>query len=223
MPISLRSAALPALILAVALPLFATAPASAGSISSVPSFGFTTSGQIGSSGITGFNSISYQSQADPIWGTTGSRYLGKFLVGPLPEGLSTTYADTPFSISVLPAALQVNDTWYKDGLQPIVLTGRLNGMITGTSYSNVVASFDPVSPWVDIVKGGVPDNQTFLAGTGPFLIKAGGTTDATMNWSLIPTSASPVPVPEPTAFMVIASGLTIGLVARRRKANRFNA
>lgn len=222
MPYSLRSAALPAIILALALPFFATNSATAGSISSVPSFGFTTSGQIGSSGITGFNTISYQSQADPIWGTTGSRYLGKFLVGPLPEGISTTYANTPFSISVLPAALQVNDTWYKDGLQPVVLTGRLNGMITGTSYSNVVASFDPVSPWVDIVNGGVPGNQTFLAGTGPFLVAAGGTTDATMNWALIP-SASPVPVPEPTAFMIIASGLTVGLVARRRKTNRFQA
>ena len=221
MPKSLRSAALSLIILAVAFPVIATSSLSAGAIASVPSFGFTTSGQIGSSGITGFNTISYQSQADTIWGTTGNRYLGKFLVGPLPEGLSTTYADTPFSISVLPAALQVDDVWYKNDLQPIVLTGRLNGSITGTTYSNVVASFDPVSPWVDIVKGGVPGNQTFLAGTGPVLVSAGTTTDAYMNWALVP-SASPVPVPEPTTFMIIASGLTIGLLARKRRAHLFD-
>jgi len=216
---SLKRAALRATFLTIAFQFIAITGLPAGSISSVPSFGFTTSGQIGTDGVSGFNTISYQSQPDTIWGTTGNRFLGKFLVGPLPDGITTTYTNTPFSISVLPSALQVNDIWYKNDLQPVVLKGRLNGMISGTTYSNVVASFDPVSPWVDIVKGGIPGNQTFLAGTGPFLISPNGTTDANMNWALI-GSPSPVPVPEPTAFMIIASGLAVGLISKRRRAGR---
>jgi hypothetical protein len=215
----LKITALPTILFSIAFHFTTCSSLQAGSIASVPSFGFTTSGQVGNEGVSGFNTISYQSQPDPIWGTTGNRFLGKFLVGPLPDGISTTYTNTPFSISVLPSALQVNDVWYRDDLQPVVLKGRLNGMITGTGYSNVVASFDPVSPWVDVVKGGVPGNQTFLAGTGPFLISPNGTTDASLNWALV-GSASPVPVPEPTTLLIIASGFAFGLISQRRRNGR---
>lgn len=186
----------------------------AAAISSVPSYGFTTSGQIGSEGISGINALSYRSQTDPIWGTTGTRYLGQFLVAPLPNGVTTTYKDTPFSISILPAGLQVNDTWYTQNLQPIVLKGTLNGSMTGNNYSNVVATFDPVDPWVDIVQGGIPGYQTFLSGVGPFVVNPGGTTDVSMNWLLV---ANPVPVPEPSTLVVIASGLSLAWVARKRQ------
>lgn len=181
------------------------------------SFGFTTSGQIGSEGVTGFSAISFRSQADPIWGTTGTRYLGQFLTAPMPPGLTTTYNNTSFSISLLPVGLQLDGTWYTQNLQPIVLKGRLNGSITGSDYSNVVATFDPVNPWVDIVQGGVPGSTTFLSGIGPFVIKSNGTTDASMSWLTL-ANPSPVPVPEPTTLAIFASGLVIAWAARRKQA-----
>lgn len=182
----------------------------------VTSFGFTTSGQIGSEGVTGFNAISFKSQADPIWGTTGSRYLGQFLSAPMPPGVSTTYNNTPFSISLLPLGIQYNDTWYTSSLQPVVLKGRLNGTVSGAEYSSVVASFDPVNPWADIVQGGLPNANTFLSGIGPILLKGGSTTDATMTWQPVANPA-PVPVPEPSTIAIFASGLAIAWLGRSRR------
>jgi hypothetical protein len=180
------------------------------------SFGFTTSGQIGTDGVTGFNAISFRSQADPIWGTTGTRYLGQFLTAPLPPGVTTTYNNTSFSISLLPVGLQLDGNWYTQNLQPVVLKGRLNGTLNGSDYSNVVASFDPVNPWVDIVQGGLSGSTTFLSGVGPFVIKSAGTTDATMSWLTL-ANPSPVPVPEPTTLAIFASGMAIAWAARRRQ------
>jgi len=179
---------------------------------SATSFGFTTSGQIGSEGVTGFNALSFRSQTDPVWGTTGARYLGQFLTAPLPPGLTTTYKDTPFSISILPVGLNYNDTWYTSDLQPVVLKGKLNGTLTGGGYSNLVATFDPVDPWVDVVKSGISGAETFLSGVGPFLIGGLGTTNAMMNWAVV----SAAPVPEPSTLMVIGSGLTLLCLARRK-------
>ena len=206
---------LSALILAASFSL----TSQAGIISDpVTSFGFTTSGQVGLDGVTGFNAISYKSQANPIWGTTGSRYLGQFLTSPLPPGMSTTYTNTPFSISILPTGLQLNSNWYTSNLQPIVLKGRLNGSITGTDYSSVVASVDP---WVDIVQGGLPDNRTFLSGIGPFVVNSAATTNVTMSWLTL-ANPSAVPVPEPSTLAVLVSGISLAWMARRRqlKLNR---
>jgi hypothetical protein len=180
---------------------------------SAPSLGFTTSGQVSSEGVTGFNALSFKSQTDPVWGSTGARYIGQFLTGPLPPGLTTTYNDTPFSISILPAGLNYEDTWYTKDLQPIVLKGKLNGTLTGTGYSSVVATFDPIDPWVDIVKGGIPGAETFLSGIGPFLINGQGVTNAMINWAIVAAA----PVPEPSTLMVIGSGLTLVCLARRQR------
>ncbi|MFM1801751.1 MAG: hypothetical protein RJA81_1103 [Planctomycetota bacterium] len=190
-----------------------TKPLQAASMSSVPSLGFTTSGQIGSEGITGINALSFKSQNDPVWGTTGTRYLGQFLVAPLPNGVTTSYNNTPFSVSILPLGLQVNDIWYTN-TEPIVLKGRLNGTVTGNTYSSLVATFDPVDPWVDIVQGGVPNYQTFLTGVGPFLVNPDNSTQVSMNWMLV---ENVVPVPEPSTIIVISSGLSLFWVARRKQ------
>jgi len=180
---------------------------------SAPSLGFTTSGQIGTEGVSGFNALSFLSQSQPIWGTTGSRYLGQFISAPLPPGVTTTYQNTPFSISILPTGLNYEDTWYTKDLQPIVLKGRLNGTLSAGGFSNIVASFDPIDPWVDIVKGGIKGTETFLTGIGPFLVGGAGSTNVMMNWALLTAS----PVPEPSTLVVIASGLTLACFARRRR------
>jgi hypothetical protein len=135
--------------------------------------------------------------------------------------MSTTYTNTPFSISILPTGLQLNSNWYTSNLQPIVLKGRLNGSITGTDYSSVVASFDPVDPWVDIVKGGISDNRTFLSGIGPFVVNSAATTNVTMSWLTL-ANPSAVPVPEPSTLAVLVSGISAAWMARRRqrKLNR---
>lgn len=186
----------------------------AAAISSSPSLGLTTSGQIGSEGISGINALSYISQTDTAWGTTGTRYLGQFLMAPLPNGVTTTYNNTPFSISILPAGLNVDDTWYTQNLEPVVLKGTLNGSVVAGGYSSVVATFNPVDPWVDIVQGGVPGYQTFLTGVGPFIVNSNGTSNVSMNWMMV---ANPVPVPEPSTLIVVTSGLSLVWVARKRR------
>lgn len=120
---------------------------------------YTTSGQINSTGVTGspgvisFNSI----QNDPTTNTSNSFNtpsdfsLGQFVVAKLPDGQSTTYTNTPFSITFL--VNTVNGTAPNPNQTPIVVTGELNGTVTGSGQSNVEATFDPIT------------KSTFLTGT----------------------------------------------------------
>jgi PEP-CTERM motif len=82
----------------------------------------------------------------------------------------------------------------------------------------VVASFDPVDPWVDIIQGGIPNTKTFLSGIGPFILNTAGITDVTMSWMTL-LSPTVVPVPEPSTLAVISSGLMLAWIARRRSRN----
>lgn len=194
---------------------------------------YTTSGQIDpTTGVTGTNVISYvplhSGNSVNLHSGQTNAGLGNFVVSPLADGVETVYKNTPFQISFLPASFNDDTTVSNDA--PVVLTGSLNGVVSGGSTSTVQASFDPIA------------NSSFAlgnAGTGNFALPTGslllapstsnsGTTSAQ---ALITFSAGngdgpggEKPVPEPSTialFLTTIGGLGLRrYVQERRRTSR---
>lgn len=203
-------------------------------------FSYSTSGQIdpntgvSGEGVTGINVISFDSVPLDSQGKAGNSFvtptsfsLGSFRVSPLPEGQSTTYTNTPFSITFLPQSVNGDPI---SGATPVVLKGLLNGTVTGSGQSDVIATFTPQGSTTD------PNNDPFAFG---FKTETGNSTYANTlrilsdKVALVPSTSNgglttvqgqvlstASPIPEPTTialFLTAAAGL--GLRQRlRRKA-----
>ena len=154
----------PVLVLALAL------PAAADTMSN-PLISYSTSGAIGSAGVTGFDAVSFQSAtAIPAPGPT-SISLGDFQVAALPSGVATTYANTPFTITFLPYQSSTAGS-------PLVLQGTLNGTVNG-STSNIVATFSNLpgnSLTEQFQAGSYAGNLTLAAAQNP--LSSGGASSA---------------------------------------------
>jgi len=168
---------------------------------------YGTAGAIDLQGITGSNVVSYVPITNAAIDPASNVPLGAFQVTSLPSDQVTTYNNTPFNITFVPSAFDNKPLGASD---PIMLTGHLNGTITGSYQSNVKVSFDP------------PTNPSFAfgAGTGTLnLLKddqkllvpssAGGTT--TLEASIAPTQ---VPAPEPSTIALFLS--TVGGLGLRK-------
>jgi hypothetical protein len=133
-----------------------------------PTITYDTSGAVSTTGITGsnvisfvpitFNSASTSSSTTPSSNTFTSPSnfsLGYFQVGQLDPGVSTTYNNTPFSITL--HFDTVNGATPTPNATPITITGVLNGKVTGSDNSGVTASFN--TP-VNTPASGVTVNST---------------------------------------------------------------
>jgi hypothetical protein len=181
---------------------------------------YTTSGQIDpKTGVSGTNVISYVplqsgNSVDSSTGVTNAG-LGNFVITGEP-GKTTTYTNTPFQINFLPAMYGSDATVANDS--PVVLTGTLNGVVSGSSTSTVTANFSPVA------------NNTFslgtAGGTGNFSLPAGSLLLAPSTSNDGKTSAQGLinftagsgpgeaPVPEPSTIALFLT--TIGGLGLRR-------
>ena len=75
---------------------------------------YTTSGQVDTTtGVTGTNVVSFVplSSGNSVDLSTGQTNagLGNFVISPLADGVTTTYTNTPFQISFLPASYGSTD------------------------------------------------------------------------------------------------------------------
>ena len=127
---------------------------------------YTTSGQVDTTtGVSGTNVISYVplqsgNSVDSGPGTTNAG-LGNFVITPLASGTTTSYANTPFQISFLPSSFAGDTSVGND--TPVVVTGTLNGVVSGASTSTVEATVNSIT-----------NNQfslgTVAGGTGTFTL-----------------------------------------------------
>jgi hypothetical protein len=179
---------------------------------------YSTAGSIDTSvGVTGANVISFV-PTPPPGGTSPSTTvdassnlpLGSFEVAALPAGKTTTYNDTPFSITFLPS--QFSGIALTDP-NPVTIKGMLSGTISGPYQSTVEATFNPITSGPFQLAGAsstlsILDNQKLLVPSS-----AGGTT--TVEGVITTVGGLPEsPVPEPSTIALFLS--TVGGLGLRR-------
>jgi hypothetical protein len=174
---------------------------------------YTTFGDIGTTAGTPIGNFDF----NPTSGTLlppGVFTLGSFVARALPDGAGLTYTNMPFYINVM---LQPQDTSGSGTpVRPSELSiqGVLNGKITGTLSSDVVATVTSVTqvgsipPPFDLSAFGVLGPQT-LAPSG---INGG----VTSLMGQVTSAGQPPPIPEPTplalmGILAVGAGLRMGI------------
>ncbi len=173
---------------------------------------YSTSGFVsGTTGVTGTNAITYEAINNATVDTTSNLQLGQFQVAPLGANQSTTYADTPFSFTLIPSAY--NGSPLSD-FSPLTVTGVLNGTLMGNATSSVIATINPIT------------NDTFQLGSATSTLaglpnevllvpnSSGGTTTLEAAINTVGTVNPQAPVPEPSTIALFLS--TVGGLALRR-------
>ncbi len=180
---------------------------------------YNTSGLVGSTGITGKPVISFAPVSNSGLYTPSSLSLGTFVVAPLPDGQTTVYNHTPFAISYATQSINGQD----QGASPPLLTiqGFLNGTVTGSDQSNVVATFEPISNSTAAIGTlytgtlSLPSPQRSLVPSTTF----GG--QSTAEGFIIVNKLTTTPEPT-TVALFLAAGAGLGL-RRRLKARASRA
>jgi len=179
---------------------------------------YSTSGSIDTAtGVTGSPIISFDSVQNNSFSSPSSFSLGQFVVANLPDGQTTSYSNTPFSITLL--VNSVDGTTPVPNQSPIVVTGELNGSITGSNQSNVQATFDPIN------------NSTFLTGllsntvsipNSPLSLVPSTTNTGHTSAQAFLVNTPTTPVPEPTSVALFLTALGLGLRHRLRNAKKLS-
>ena len=174
---------------------------------------YNTSGLVGSTGLTGTNAISFAPVSNNSFAAPSTLSLGTFVVAALPAGQTTTYNHTPFAVTF--AVSTVDGLSVLSTPPELTVTGFLNGKLTGSNLSTVIAVFNPIAnPLIKIgpdfyVDLSLPSPQRTLVPSSTF----GGQSSAEAFVLLTHT------VPEPTAIaLFVVAGVGLGLVRLRRKA-----
>ena len=185
-----------------------------------PILHYSTAVQFDSKGITGPNVVSFLPASNQGFEVTGKDNfaLGTFQLAPSSTG-TTTYNNTPFSVTLIPQAL---DSTTLSNTAPIVLTGKLNGEVTGAYHSTLQASFDPI-PQTSVGLGSGTGNLSLV--DNPKLLVPSSTNDGktTVEAQFISTNVTEAPVPEPSTIALFFTtlgglGLRRYVQARRRQA-----
>ncbi len=191
---------------------------SAASTASAGAIVYDTLGLVGSTGISGTAIISFVPVTHNSFTAPSTLSLGTFVVSPLASGSTTTYNHTPFAVSF--AIKTINGINVSAVPQLLTVTGFLNGTITGSNNSTVIAVFDPISN-SNIILGpnlaanlSLPSPQRTLVPSTTL----GGQSTAEAYVDLFVTT------PEPTSIaMFVALGAGLGLYRLRRKYARARA
>jgi hypothetical protein len=191
--------------------------------------GYGTAGSIDASsandGVTGANVISFIPIKSAQVDASSNISLGFFQVAGQADGQSTTYNNTPFSITYVPASI--------DGIavkSTISITGVLNGTVTGDNFSTVVATFNPLTNGSFQATDGsntVTSTLSIPVSLGSQLLVPSltGNGETTVE-GLITTTGTPnneTPAPEPSTIALFLStvgglGLRKYVLARRQQS-----
>jgi hypothetical protein len=203
----------------------------AAAISSTPSnstFGYSTAGSIDTTkagdGVSGTNVISFVPITNSQVSATSNVPLGFFQVAAELSGQSTTYTNTPFSINFIPATVAGETPTTSS---PVTITGVLNGTISGSNQSSVVATFNTFNgvSTIDTAAGTYSSTLTIPQSNMLPLVPSSAGSGATTVSGMIATNLSPtneVPAPEPSTIALFLStvcglGLRKYVLARRQR------
>ena len=180
---------------------------------------YESSGSIDPTGVSGTPVISYNSVnsgQNNSFDAPSNFSLGSFQVAALPDGQTTTYANTPFHITFLVDT--INGAAPTPNQTPITINGTLNGSITGAGNSSVVAQFDPTT--LPSFQAGQYSNTLNILDSPYLLVPS--TTDKGQTTVQANLEATPQPVPEPTSIAIFLTTLA-GLGAHRVRSGRRSA
>jgi hypothetical protein len=182
---------------------------------------YSTAGAIDTSmagAVTGPNVISYVPVSNATVDATSNLPLGSFQVAGIP-GQTTTYNNTPFSITFAPTSY---DGTALTTTNAVTVTGTLNGSINGPYQSSVQVDFNPVANGA-ITFTGASSTLSMLQNDQKLLVpsSAGGTT--TLEGIIATTGINEVPAPEPSTIALFLStvgglGLRRYVLARRQRS-----
>jgi hypothetical protein len=184
--------------------------------SAVQSFSYTTDGTVANQ--SGVAPISFIGTGPQTFTTPGTFALGQFeAANILPASATLTYNNTPFTIDLnVPSATGT-------GIYTFVISGFLNGSITGSGTSDMVATVSSIT--------GVPSDSNGTMTTPPFSaseiqinvpqgITAPNALTGTTGFTTLFAQVSPglggaAPAPEPTSIAVFGVGLVAWGIRRR--------
>ena len=178
----------------------------------------TLDSTIGATGVTGTPAIKFVPVTGVSYLSPSNLSFGSFQVQANPDGQSTTYVNTPFTIKF--TADSVNGQMVNPNDTPITIAGVLNGTITGANQSSVVATFS--APSKTVFQTGLYSNT--LAPLDSPLRIAPSTSGPTTAQGAITATTITAPVPEPSTiavFAVMLAGLGLrqrGVLRRRNSA-----
>jgi hypothetical protein len=176
---------------------------------------YTTSGSIDSTGVSGPGVISFIPVSTNQFNAPSAFSLGDFQVAALPDGQTTTYVNTPFHITYL--ANTVNGQAPDPNETPIQVSGVLNGKVTGSNQSDVVAKFNPISD-PTFVTGQFTNTMSF--NDNPLSLVP-STTNNGQTSAQAHLDSTFNPVPEPTSialFLTTLAGLGVRHRVRAKRA-----
>jgi hypothetical protein len=189
----------------------------------VQSYNYWTEGNI--AGQAGVAPIYFNSASSPMFTSPGTFSLGQFdAAGILPTSATLTYNNTPFTVDLnvsTGAGTGPNAPYYT-----YEISGNLNGMITGTGSSTMVAtvsSITGISEYVNGVWTTPPFPVSELQINAPQGITApNGYQDGltTLYAQVNPALGLPSPAPEPTSIAIVGVGLVAWGVRRRLARSR---
>lgn len=182
-------------------------------------YSYTTTGSI--SGMSGPLPIEFDGVSGKQKLTTpGSFNLGEFVTNPLPPTATLTYDNTPFTIDLF-----VHDKSHYYNTE-YVISGNLNGSITGAGFSSMVATVTSISAVAGGVSGIPPFPASDLAILAPQAINppaSDGPGSTTLTGQVLVSGlGNPAPTPEPTSIAVFGAALA-GWAIRRRSRSKAKA
>jgi hypothetical protein len=179
-------------------------------------------------GITGSNMISFVPITSATVDANSNISLGFFQVTGQAAGQSTTYDNTPFSITYTPTSVDGNAVTGTAGSNSATISGLLNGTVTGNDYSTVVATFTKVTDaTVQTVDGGnlvtsvisIPQGSQLLVPSTTF--NGETTVEALVTTTSVPVNVTPAPEPSTIALFLstlCGLGLRRHVLARRQRS-----
>jgi hypothetical protein len=190
---------------------------------------YSTAGAINSdsTNTTGPNVISYIPVQNAQSNPTSNVQLGYFEVAAPTSGQTTSYNNTPFSITVLPNSLGGISLGNSDA---ITINGTLNGTVSGPSQSSVQATFSPIANGSFLLNGASSTLSMMSNMQLPLVPSTTGVTPITptggitgVNGTIVTTGNPETPAPEPSTIALFLStvgglGLRRYVQARRQRA-----
>jgi len=174
---------------------------------------YSTLGNVDSTGVVGTPIISFDGVKNETFTAPSAFSLGAFQVAGLPGGSSTEYNNTPFHLTLM--VNQLDGQTPVPNETPIVVNGFLNGKVTGSGQSSVVATFD-TSTLKDFVTGSFKDTLNVF--DNPLSLVPSTTNDGrtTAQAQIIVSEVhNPPAIPEPTSISIFLTAIA-GYGLRRR-------